>query len=264
MPSPEQSQIIAETVRIARADADVEALWLSGSLGAGRGDAYSDVDFLALARDGALAALGPRLAAALTAAFHPVHTQTLFGRVLNFITPEWARFDVHLIEAAELGRFDPARLTPLFNLGDRAPTGEPGAYRPDPQAVTRIATEFLRVLGLSVVGFGRGEYEVLVTGAHLLRGLTMDLFLEENGVSPAARGGALSRNALVTSDQLAALASLPPVAANHEALRANFRAVAAVFLPRARRLAAQTGAVWPGAFEAATRQHLSRHLAFAF
>jgi len=41
-------------------------------------------------------------------------------------------------------------------------------------------------------------------------------------------------------------------------------ALAAIFLPRARRLAAQTGMTWPTAFEAATRRHLKERLGVAF
>ena len=111
-----------------------------------------------------------------------------------------------------------------------------------------------------MVGAGREEYVLMLSGIDILRRLTIDLMLEENGVSPADRGGALHRQPLLTADQRRELAGLAPVAADRAgALGAN-AALAKIFLPRARRLAARIGMAWPEAFEAATRRHLQHHL----
>jgi hypothetical protein len=122
--------------------------------------------------------------------------------------------------------------------------------------VTAQATEFLRVLGLSPVAFGRREHLVSLGGVELLRRMAIDLLLDLNGVSPETRGGALRRNPFLTGEQLAALEAVPPVAATHDSLLAANRAIAAIFLPAARQLAAEVGAEWPVALEAATRRRL--------
>ena len=53
----EQQALIEAIHRALAADDDVEAVWLAGSLGRGRGDAFSDVDVLVLAADGQLNSL---------------------------------------------------------------------------------------------------------------------------------------------------------------------------------------------------------------
>ena len=116
------------------------------------------------------------------------------------------------------------------------------------------------MLGLAPVALGRGEYEVCLSGVDQLRRMTIDLMLEENAVPPARRGGALRRNPLLTEEQRRALAAIPPQSADRASLLAVNAAFVAVFLPRARRLAAQVGAAWPEALEAATRRRLREAL----
>jgi len=111
--------------------------------------------------------------------------------------------------------------------------------------VLRLVNEFLRVLGLLVGCIGREEYLLGLAGADILRRLTIDLMLEENGVSPIERGGALRRNPLLTPDQRRELATLAPVAANGAGIIAANAELAAIFLPRARRLADKVGTEWP-------------------
>jgi hypothetical protein len=114
-----------------------------------------------------------------------------------------------------------------------------------------------------VVALGREEYILGLSGLEILRRLTVDLMLEENGVGPAERGGALHRNPFLTKEQRSELASLAPVVADRDGLIAANRALAAIFLPRARQLAARTGTAWPSIFEAATRRSLQERLGLA-
>lgn len=53
-----------------------------------------------------------------------------------------------------------------------------------------LVNEFFRVLGLSVVAMGQEEYVLGLQGGDILRRLTVDLMLEENGIGPIERGGA--------------------------------------------------------------------------
>ncbi len=262
MPSAEQQCLIDALHRLLEAETRVEAAWLAGSLGRGAGDEFSDVDLLVLVEEGAAASASPAIVEGLGAVVKPVLVNRLYGgRIINVVTDDWQRFDLSIVEAADLTRYNPAELTPLFNRGDRAPPVQPDIpYQTAPDALLQLVREFLRVLGLLVVAVGREEYELGLRGADLLRGMTLDLMLEENAVAPSKRGGALRRRPLLTADQLAGLAAIPPQAATRAGVIEPNLAIAAVFLPRARRLAARIGMEWPTEFESATRRHLKRRL----
>lgn len=258
----EQQELLDAIGRVLEGDAEIEAAWLGGSLGRGGGDAFSDVDVVALVAPGPAAEVGLRYCRDVASIARPALAQPLYGgRVLNVVTMDWRRFDVSFVEAGELARFDAARLICLFNKGGHAPPrGAAAAYQASPEAVLKLVNEYLRILGLLVVAVGRQEYVLGLTGLELLRRLTLDLMLEENGVGPAERGGALRRNPLLTADQRRELEGLTPVAANRAGIIAGNVELAAIFLPRARRLAKRTGMTWPAAFEAATRRHLLERL----
>jgi predicted nucleotidyltransferase len=260
--TPEQQDLLGAIQRVLEGDRAIDAAWLGGSLGRGAGDAFSDVDVVALVAQAPAAEVGMRYAREAALIAEPALVQPLYGaRLLNVVTTDWRRFDISFVEAGELGRFDANRLKPLFNRGDRSPprgTGE--AYHATPETVLPLITEYLRVLGLLVVALGRQEYILGLSGLEILRRLTVDLMLEENGVGPADRGGALHRNPFLTAEQRAELAALPPLSANRASVIETNGAFAAIFLPRARRLAAQIGMTWPKDFEAATRRHLERGL----
>ena len=263
MPLTAEQQDLLDAIHRALADdAGIEAAWLGGSLGRGSGDAFSDVDVVALVGRGPAGEVGLRYVRDVASIVEPVLVNSLYsGRVLNVVTREWRRFDISFVEPGELGRFDAANLVSLFNKGDRAPpqkVAEP--YQAKPATVLDLINEFLRVLGLSVVAMGREEYVLGLRGVDILRQLTVDLMLEENGVGPIERGGALRRNPMLTMDQRHELQSLPSVTANRESILAINVELAAIFLPRARQLAGRIGMTWPSAFEAATRRHLWERL----
>jgi predicted nucleotidyltransferase len=244
-------------------DAGVEAAWLAGSLGAGGGDALSDVDLLVLAGADGWQALSARPSQSLKPALDLVLLNRLFGGlVLNAVTADWGRFDLTLVERDALARYDANALTLLFNRGDASPPVKPAPppYRTPPEKLVGMANEFLRVIGLSPLGIGRGELQLALSGIDILRRLTFDLMLEENGVAPERRGGALHPSRFLTDAQKAAIAALPTIAAERDSIVRGSEAFAAIFLPRARVLAAAIGAEWPQAFEDATRRHLAAKL----
>ena len=265
-PTPEQLALAEAIGRALEADPQIEAAWLGGSLGRGAGDAYSDVDTVALVAEGPAAEAGRRWSREVARIAEPVLVNVLYGGlVLNVVDRDWRRFDISFITAADFGRFDSAHLKPLFNRGDREPPRRANApYVTTPEVLLPLVNEFFRMLGLLVGGLGREEYMLGLTGADLLRGLTLNLMLEENGVGPAEQGGALRRNAFLTPGQRAELADLTPVAATREGIILANRELAAIFLPRARRLAERVGMAWPAAFEAATRRHLETRLGVTF
>jgi hypothetical protein len=185
--------------------------------------------------------------------------------VLNFVTEDWQRFDLSFIEEPQLPSYNAADLAPLFNRSGREPPRAPRApYATTPETVLKLVREFFRVLALAPVGIGRGEFLVSLSGVELLRRMTIDLMLEENGVGPADRGGALHVNTLLTDEQRRELEALPPVAASRDSLVAADKALATIFLPRARALARKIGMAWPEALEAAARRHLRAQLGLEF
>lgn len=262
MPTAEQQRLIDALRGLLEREPGVEAAWLAGSLGKGGGDEFSDVDLLVLVGDGEFAEVSGSLAARLGAVVKPVLVNKLYGgRVLNVVTDDWQRFDLSIVEGADLARHDATELKTLFNRGDRAPPARPDTpYLTPPDRLLPLVQEFLRVLGLAVGAMGREEYELGLNGVDLLRRMTMDLMLEENGVGPKQRGGALRRNQFLTAAQRAELAAIPPVSAARHSLIAANRVLAAIFLPRARRLAVQVGMEWPTEFEDATRRNLKLKL----
>ena len=239
-------------------EAGVEAVWLAGSLGAGEGDAFSDVDLLVLAGREGWEGLSKTLARDLARAFDAVLVEPLFGgRVVHFITADWARFDLTIVEQDGLVRYDAGRLRLAFNRGEAAPPTRPQTpYRTAPETVVRLAREFLRVLGLLPNALGRGELLNALSGVDILRRLAVELMHEENGIAPDRRGGALHPSRFLRAEQLAALAALAPIVAERESLIEGNRALATLFLPRARALAGRAGAEWPQALEEACRRHL--------
>lgn len=253
-----QQRLIDGVERLLLAEPEVEAAWLSGSLGSGLGDKFSDVDIMVLARDGAASAVSDALLGKLDQVANPVLVNSLFGgRVISVVTEDWDRFDLNVVQASELVRYDSRRLEPLFNRSDRAPPIQPETpYQVSTDQLSGLVKEFSRVLGLARVGLGRGEYVVGLAGVGYLRGMTVDLMMEENAVPSWKRGGALRRNPLLTTEQRAALEGLPALRADRDSLIEGQRALAAVFLPRARRLAAEIGMAWPETLEVATRRSL--------
>ena len=260
--TPEQQSLIARLQAHLEADPRVEALWLGGSLGRGAGDEYSDVDLIALVADGKAIGTGQTYGRDLGQSIPCVIVRPLFGGgVVTVVTEAWERFDISFVEPAGLDRFDPSEIKNLFNRGERQPSPRVATpYRTSPETLGPMIEEFFRILGLMVLSLGREEYLLGLSGIGFMRQLTMDLMLEENGIGPMSRGGALSRRPLLTQEQLAELDGLATVSADREGIIRGNLDLARIFVPRARRLAAEIGLDWPQALEDAVRRHLKGQL----
>lgn len=260
--TPAQQSLADTITRVLSADARLESAWLGGSLGKGAGDAYSDVDVTIVvpepAFDAALKDYRSDLSAVAPVVLTFVHG---FDRVVSAVTQGWQRFDLTFVKPAEFAAMPMGAVRPLFNRGtsERAPSPVV-PYKATAQRVLQLTNEFLRVIGLTHLGIGRGEYIALQGGTQLLRQMTLDLMFEKNGASQGVRGSALHVNAYLTPDQRKALEAIPAVTATRESVLAAGEALAAIFLPLAKELATATGATWPAAFEAATRDHLARSI----
>ena len=247
-------EALVERARAALATAPgLSALFVSGSLGAGTEDEWSDIDLVGVAERAQWPALSDALRAALgPLALWKVH----FGGALsNAVTPDWERIDLYLTEPPAFAARNRGELRALHDPDDLLGSlGAPPEPAPSPANVTAIVEEFLRVIGLMPVVMGRAELVTAVDGAGLERGLIADLMIEE--AAPVHRGGALHLSRLIPAEDHAALAALPyPRPEREEVIEAHL-ANAALFLPRARALAARIGAQWPQALEEATRRRL--------
>jgi predicted nucleotidyltransferase len=261
MITPTQQSLIDAIVRVLSADACIESAWLTGSLGKGDGDAFSDVDVTVVVPEAVFDATLGAYSGDLSAIANVVCINIVAGRVLNSIIDDWQRFDLTFVKPREFAGMPLGAIRPLFNRGTPPRQAPPDApYKPSPQRVLQIATEFIRVLGLSPVAMGREEYLLAQEGSGIMLRLTIDLMIECNGISPIARGGHLHTNKLLTPEQRRLLESLPPFTATQDSAIGVAQALAAIFLPLAKTLAAETGARWPSSFEDATRRHLQQSL----
>ncbi len=252
----EHQALLSELRAALTADPRVRSLWLSGSFGRGEGDAWSDLDLTVVAEAADLPALIADFRRPRPDLPPQVFGQLVHGRIVSAITPEWMRFDIAFVTPAEFAAQDGASLQRLAgDLDESPPPRERARDAGSPARVSAIADEFIRVLGLLPVAVARQEWIVAQQGFDLLRRLTVDLFLEENALPPGARS-VKRLNAFLTAEQRTALEAVAPPAADEAAILAANRAIAALFLPRARRLAADLGLDWPDAFEAATRRRL--------
>jgi len=236
------------------ADPRVRGLWLTGSLGTGGDDRFSDVDmFVAVADDAVDAYLDGWPAVAER--YDPLLARRLPGApVFNHVLPGWLRWDVVIGNHTDLATVDRRRVEELVNK-DGATPGSPGHRGADPDVVREMTEEFLRVLGLLPVVLGRGELATGVTGGGLLRQMLTTLLryrAEGDRLS-----GALHLSRVLPPEEIAGLAALPvPVPERSSVIEAHL-ACARLFLPVARKM---LGASFPAELERACLEHLHTHL----
>lgn len=240
----------------------IRALFLSGSYGNGMADAYSDIDFVLVANEGATDAVAEvwRNAVAQTGEIVLWWDRNTVPVLINAITQDWTRTDVIILRPDQMGAQTQAALEPVFDHdgiygGLAAQAADTG---PNTRKLKYQIEEFIRILGLLHLAAGRAEYINGVLGVFHLRNLLVDLLIEETGAPH--RGGVLHLNRLITEEQKALMVSLPPPVPNREAMIEGHMAYAKAYLPRARVLAAAWGVDWPEAFEEATWTKLEEAL----
>jgi predicted nucleotidyltransferase len=258
-----QQELFDTIVRILEADPEIQGVWLGGSLGKGTGDAWSDVDVVIMVADPQKT--GARYLAKIPEIAEPALITPMFGgSTINVVTADWRRFDLDFAAPDNPKLASPNRRLIFNRSGREIPARAPQAYTTPPDALLKLVNEFIRVAGITPVVIGRKEWVLSLSGMDALRRLTIDLMLEENGYSPMNRGGALHRNNMLTPEQVVELEAMTPVAASRDGAVTAVNELSAIFLPRARRLAAKVGMAWPERFEKLTRDHLKRELGIVF
>ncbi len=253
MDQERRSTQLAESIG---ADERVRGIWLTGSLGRGTADRFSDIDMLVVvdpdARDD-FARQWITFVSTLTAPLliKAVVPPYVFAHVL----PEWLRWDVTIGIPDDLAALAASQVRELVDKDGLAPGPEITPQPFDPAAVLALTEEFLRVLGLLPVVIGRGEWVAAASGGGLLRTMTISLLrMQVEGRSPS---GALHLSRVLPAEQVQQLESLPPLHADHESAVALHLACARLFLPTARSM---LGDAYPDDLEQACWNHLAAEL----
>jgi predicted nucleotidyltransferase len=260
----QQELIATMTAKLAGNEA-IRGLFLAGSFGRGDADEWSDVDFVALVAGPDRAAVAADCRAALHETTPIVFWQELErgGLLLNAVSEEWLRCDLHILPPDGFGGRAKNIVWPLIDrdkVYDELPASLP-EREPDRGTVSYLIHEFIRMLGLMPVGVGRGEYVTMVVGVGMMRDHLVTLLMQD--VRNPDPGGILHQSKLLPPEQMRLLESLPYPGPAREALIEANLAIAREFMPRARAMAERLGIEWPDAFEAATRRRLTETLGVA-
>ncbi len=250
--SPEElprGELIDRVAEAVSQDPHVRALLLSGSLGRGTADQYSDADFLVVmdeaASVAAFAAAWPERRQAVSEFLQDARLDFGSTVLFNHITVDWHRFDVFVVPKDGLGRPSQSTVRPVFDRGDvygRLPP-ELDPLRPSPDVVQRLVPEFFRVLALVTVVLGREDHVVGASGSGLLRTMLIQAVTELTTVED--RGGALHLKALLSPEHYDLVAKIPAIEATADSVAAVHLYCARAFVPVAQELCAATGMPWP-------------------
>lgn len=253
---PEQEERSARLAELLGADERVRGVWLTGSLGRGTADRFSDIDMLLVVESNdrlPFAEQWPRLVTRLAA---PLLTKTVVPPfVFAHVLPGWLRWDVAIGTSDDLADLPASAVRALVDKDGVAPGPEIEARPPDPATVLALTEEFIRVLGLLPVVIGRGELVTAASGACLLRGMTTSLLrMRVEGRFPS---GALHLSRVLPGEPMEQLRCLPPLSAEAGSAIALHLACARLLLPAARSM---LGADYPHRLERACWEHLAREL----
>ncbi|HEY1353947.1 MAG TPA: hypothetical protein VGF67_30415 [Ktedonobacteraceae bacterium] len=252
---------VEQTTVILRRDERIRLLWLTGSLAGGTADAQSDVDLRAAVRETDFVRIEQwwpdlltRIAPLLWQRRWPGPPDEV---LLGAITADYLRFDLVLqslddtrprtLQAVRL-LFDPDGQAQRFQL-TTPPDHDPYAHLP------LLVEEYIRLLGMLPIVVERNDIPIGMEGQLALHSMLISLLLLERGIDRMSMG---KRHvaAFLTREQQALLSQVPALAPTLDSLIQGRVAYGRLFLPRARRLMAARGVLYPEAFEQATRRHL--------
>lgn len=274
-----QRAFIARATEVLQADDRVLAAYLVGGFAVGIGDPFSDVDLQVLVAEDAAAELAdgwielihritPTVNIQGFASMNPVGPRQPPSSGGVCITPEWLHFDVVLRAVGSVDPHTVEGMLPLFDKAGLLPSAP--VPRPDrrgkPFLPEGCVYWFIYMLGNVVAAIGRDEPVPASNGVLVMRDVGLvRLFLAEQGLEstresmgPAIFPFTKRLRRYLSAEQNAILEALPPLAPTIESAIDGFVALAEVFLPRAERLAADVGAVWPGDYARASVAHFER------
>lgn len=253
-----QEELISAIASVLSDRAEVRGLFLVGSFGKGTADRFSDIDLLAIVEEDAKAEF-PATWRTILEGIAPIvfwNQRQAGGTLINAITDDWTRCDLVLPADNTLQGRSRDTVRPLIDQDDLHAALPPHLTFAGPNVarITHLIHEFIRVLGLTSVVIGRGEYFTAVVGAGMQRDHLANLMIEQTGIPDP--GGALHLSRLLSTEQMSILLGLPYPKPERIALVEAHLTIAREFMPRAKAVAAQLDIPWPEAFEGATLRHL--------
>jgi hypothetical protein len=263
--------LIQKAIEVFRQDDRVLAAYLVGGFAVGSGDAWSDVDLQCTIRDDAQESIKDSWRALVHAIAPTAYIQPFgFGVGGMCITPDWLHFDVVF---NPLSAIDPKTVEGMVPLLDKegvlpaAPVPRP-SRQGNPFLPLPAVQHFLYMLGNVVSVIGRNEMIPASNGVILVRDIDLvTLLLAEQGWTSTrehTQGNPFPftkrLRGYLTDEQNTLLLSLPPLVATIDSVIDGYVALAQAFLPRARRLAMETGTPWLFDYEAASVGYFERSL----
>ena len=256
----DQKTLIASVTTRLEPDQRFRGLFLSGSFGNGTADALSDVDLLAVIPAEHHEAIAADWRNILETIAPVVHFNRLpWALVLNAITDGWQRIDLDVTAPDRLQGRAQDKLKPLIDrdgIYAALPATIPDRG-PDPR---RIAGTIERVHPRPwAVPRRRRPRRIRARGPRLQHAAPHDVGnpRRRDGQRRHRRHPPPEPRSSTPNAWPSSRASPRPIATRDSVLAAN-NAVARVFFPRAKALAAKLGIDWPQAFEDATRAVLTR------
>jgi hypothetical protein len=231
-------------------DPRVERVEVSGSIGAGRADRWSDLDLAVFVRDEDLDTFLAEWPAWLAAI-----TPTVFARtpiapfIVNTVTDEGLTVDIAVRSATR--PFAPPQVGYTVGMLSRVRFERIG------DALEYAVAEQLRGLAGPFISLvQREEHLRHLMGAPHVLGLLTTVFLAETGSTPPGK----LWNEAFTREQRAAVTALPAVNASREAIVAFGVEVARLVVTRARPLYPRYGLDWPSPLAAVAARRLAEGL----
>jgi hypothetical protein len=266
-----QQELVLRLVELLEPDRRFLAGYLVGSFAVGQADAFSDVDLQFVIADAALDDLTSSWTTLLGRVAPPVNVLPFPGTIGGaVITADWLHYDVVLHPLGSVDVASVEGMVPLFDkVGVLPAAAVPRPDRPgEPFYPAFAVNQFLYMLGNMVSVVGRNEPVPLTNGVLMVRDMWLvRLFLAELGLETTREHSfgnpfpfTKRLRVHLTDEQNELLEGLPPVEATIDSGIDGYAAIARVFLPRARALAALTGATFPVAFERAAISYFERML----
>lgn len=217
------------------ADARVKDVVVSGSVGAGTADPWSDLDLQVIAHPAhydAFLSEWPQWLAEIT--------PTVFARtpiapfVINTVTADGLTLDLSVWSGEVIDFSQPPQYTVGMLSGRRFDdVGDALEYA--------VAEQLRGMAGPFISLVKRDEHMKHLTGVPHILGLLTTVFLAETGAPMPGKHW----NGAFTDEQRATVAALPPVSATRDGIVAFGLAVAQLLVERARPLYDRYGLVWP-------------------
>lgn len=232
---------------------------VAGSIADGTADEYSDLDLQV-----GVAERSSTLASPVREAVHRClrigdERWVVPGRIYSACGVDWRRVDVSLV-ATGTESFSHHAVA-VYNPGElvllRAPAP---VVVPDPAALTRQVSRFLRSVGLIVRDLHRGDLRIGCFATEFLVDELITLMYQDRGIARGAQKGTYYQ---LPDEDVTALQSLPVATPNKHSIAEAHTAIANAYLRRARALASRWGAEWPVEMEEGTRDFLVRELGVA-